>query len=108
MKEREVFVPLLVWLIGGAHIGGTYNDYCGSVTQDPSQPMWGQKIFNYRISVETLEDREILRAAWFPGVQSFQNTPEEDVVSRTFEAEEESRAEIRDWLTEEMAAFFDD
>ena len=109
MNEREIVVPLLNWLIGGAHIGGSYNDYYASVTRDPAQPMWGQAVFNYRIAVERGEDEEErLRVTWYPGVYAYQNTPAADKTDRVFPCAQDSLADVKTWLTQEMDRFFAD
>ncbi len=106
MEQQALFVPLLVWLIGGSRIGGTYNDYYGSVTQDPAKPMWGQKIFNYRVAIEKIDDEEYVGAAWYPGMQAFKNTPADDVTSKTFACTAQGCDEAKAWLEEQKAAFF--
>ena len=35
MERKEVFVPLMSWLIGGSKIGGSYNIYTASLGTDP-------------------------------------------------------------------------
>ena len=108
MTEREIFVPLLVWLIGGSRIGGTYNDYYGCVTRNPAQPMLSQPVFNYRIAVERADDdEERLRVSWYPGVLSFKNTPPEDVTSELFPCSEDSLPQAKAWLQAELQQYFD-
>ena len=60
MAKNEVFVPLLSWLIGGSRIGGSYNIYCASIGTDPMKGCLGNKIFNYRIWIEKLDETEII------------------------------------------------
>ena len=52
MENREVFVPLMSWLIGGSRIGGSYNTYTASMGTDPLKGAIGQPIFTYRIWIE--------------------------------------------------------
>ena len=59
--NREIFVPLLPWLIGGSRIGGIYNTYISSVGTDGSEGCFGKKIFNYRIWIEKIEEDEYLK-----------------------------------------------
>ena len=109
MDERKIVVPLLIWLIGGSRIGGTYNDYHGSVTRDPAGPMWGQDVFNYCIAVERTEDEEErLRVTWYPGMLSFANTPQSDKTDRLFPCSQDALADVEAWLTQEKERFFAD
>lgn len=98
MAKNEVFVPLLSWLIGGSRIGGSYNIYCASIGTDPMKGCLGNKIFNYRIWIEKIEETEIIKAAVYYGMKSYDNQPEEDVTVECFEMNEESLPLIKAFL----------
>ena len=61
--NQELFVPLFEWLVGGSRIGGGYNRYYGSQTERPAEAAWGQRVFNYAVYIEKIDDAEYLRAA---------------------------------------------
>ena len=61
MENNEIFVPLLVWLIGGSRIGGGYNYYTASRGTDPMEGFLGKRIFNYRVWIDKLDEQEILK-----------------------------------------------
>lgn len=105
MENNEIFVPLLVWLIGGSRIGGGYNYYVASRGTDPMTGCLGKNIFNYRIWLEKNDEQELLKAAVYYGGNSFENQPEDAVEISVYEAEEESRALIKSWLDERYAVF---
>ena len=105
MENKELFVPLLSWLIGGSRIGGGYNYYVASRGTDPMTGCFGNKIFNYRIWIEKNDEHEILKAAVYSGVNSFEFQHEEDVETTVYELEEESRTLIKEWLTEKYNTF---
>ncbi len=109
MSEIKITVPLLDWLIGGSRIGSDYNRYFGSVGTDPLKGFIGQKVFNYSIWIEKItdeseEEKEVIRACFWIGENSIKNTPKEDVTERTFDLSDESREEIKKWLTENAEA----
>lgn len=106
MENKEIFIPLLSWLIGGSRIGGSYNTYCASLGTDGEKGCIGGEIFNYRIWIEKLDEHEIIKAAVYYGMNSFDNQNEEDITVEVYELEEESREEIKKWLTEKAEAFF--
>ena len=106
MAEREIFVPLLPWLVGGSRIGGSYNTYCASLGTDGEKGCMGKDIFNYRIWIEKLDEQEIIKAAVYYGLKSYENQSEDDVTVKFFDFEEESLAEIKDWLEKMMESFF--
>ena len=98
MDNREVFVPLLSWLIGGSRIGGSYNIYCGSLGTDPMKGCFGNEIKNYRIWIEKLEESEIIKAAVYFGMNSYENQNPDEVLTNSFELNEESRPLIKEWI----------
>ena len=107
MEKKELFVPLFVWLIGGSRIGGTYNTYYGSCTAEPEKSAWGQKVFNYAIYIEKVEDRELLKASVYGGLQSFKMAQAaEELTTKVFPCEEESLPQVKAWLEEQRTAFF--
>ncbi len=106
MADYSIFVPLFPWLIGGSRIGGSYNIYCGSCGTDGKTGCVGKDIFNYRIWIEKLDEQEILKAAVYYGLKSFDNQSEEDVTVKVFDFEEESLDEIKKWLEEMAESFF--
>lgn len=107
MNTTELFVPLFVWLIGGSRIGGTYNTYYGSCTAQPENAAWGQKVFNYAVYIKKVEDREILKAGVYSGLQSYSAAAAADeVTEEAFPCEEESLPLVKAWLEEQRAAFF--
>lgn len=102
MSKQEVFIPLLNWLIGGSRIGGSYNIYCGSLGTDPYKGCLGRDIKNYRIWIEKIEETEIIKAAVYSGMNSYENQSEEDISVEIFEMREESRPLIKEWLENQM------
>ena len=107
METTEIFVPLFVWLVGGSRIGGTYNTYYGSCTAQPENAAWGQKVFNYAIYIEKVEDRELLKASVYSGLQSFSAAAADDLLeTEAFPCEEESLPQVRAWLNEKREQFF--
>ena len=103
---QELFIPRFEWLIGGSRIGGSYNPYYGSQTEHPDRAAWGQKVFNYTVYIEKIDDAEYLRAAVWPGLQSFSVCPEEDITCETFDCEADSLPAVKDWLQARRDAFF--
>ena len=106
MMNQELFIPLFEWLIGGSRIGGTYNPYYGSQTEHPEAAAWGQKVFNYTIYIEKIDDTEYLRAAVWSGLRAFAAVPEEELSRETFECEEESLPEVKAWVHAQRDLFF--
>lgn len=104
--NKELYIPLYEWLIGGSRIGGTYNPYYGSQTEHPEEAAWGQKIFNYTIYIEKIDDTEYLRAAVWSGLRAFSAVDESELTRKTFECEAESLPAVKAWLTEQRDAFF--
>lgn len=106
MENKEIFVPLLPWLIGGSRIGGSYNIYCASLGTDSMSGCIGKDIFNYRIWIEKLEEEEILKAAVYYGLKSYDNQDEEDITIKVFPVNAEGLDEVKKWLTQEKDRFF--
>ena len=104
--HQDLYIPLFEWLVGGSRIGGSYNPYYGSQTEYPEQAAWGQRIFNYAVYIEKIEDTEYLRAAVWSGLRSFQSCPEEEITRETFDCEESSLPQVEAWLTAQRDAFF--
>lgn len=105
MENRDIFVPLLSWLIGGSRIGGGYNYYTASRGTDSMTGCLGKSIFNYRIWIEKIDEQEFIKVAVYNGVNSFESQSEDDVEISSYEMEEESRELIRDWLNEKYNVF---
>lgn len=107
MENREVFVPLLSWLIGGSRIGGSYNIYTGSLGTDPLKGAIGQPIFNYRILIEKNEDEEeFIRAYVYYGMACFENQKEDEIEGNIFELSEEGTDKLKCWLGQKAQEFF--
>ena len=106
MMNQELYIPLFEWLIGGSRIGGTYNPYYGSQTEHPAEAAWGQRVFNYTIYIERIDDTEYLRAAVWSGLRAFSTVDESELTRETFACEEESLPEVKTWLTAQRNAFF--
>lgn len=104
--NQDLFLPLFEWLLGGSRIGGGYNPYYGSQTAYPEQAAWGQKVFNYAVYIEKIDDIEYLRAAVWPGLQSFSVCPEEELTRETFDCAAESLPAVKAWLQSQRDAFF--
>ncbi len=102
MENREIFIPLLSWLIGGSRIGGSYNIYCGSLGTDPFKGFMDKKLFNYRIWIEKIEEEEYIKVCCYSGYTSFDNQNEDDLKIETFSLSEESREEIKAYIQKEM------
>ncbi len=105
MEKNEIFVPLLHWLIGATRFGGKYNIYCASVGTSGEEGCLTQKLFNYRIWIERLEDddeTEIIKAAVYYGMLCFDNQNEDDIETRVFPCNNEGLEEIKVWLTEKL------
>lgn len=98
MSQREVFVPLLKWLIGGARIGGSYNIYIGSRGTDCETGCFGKDITNYRIWIEKLEETEIIKAAVYYGMACYENQNPDEILTEVFEMNEESLPVIKAWI----------
>ena len=108
MEKKEVFVPLMSWLIGGSRIGGSYNTYSGSLGTDPEKGIFGQKIFNYRIYIEkNEEEEEFIKVKTFHGLKSFDNCDEDDIETNVFEANEEGRVQAEAYLQQKADSFFE-
>ena len=106
MENREIFVPLLPWLIGGSRIGGSYNIYCASLGTEGEKGFIGQDIFNNRIWIEKLDEEEVLKAAVYYGVNSYENQNEDDIAVRTFDVNAGGLDEVKLWLEEMAERFF--
>lgn len=106
MAKKEIFVPLMSWLIGGSRIGGSYNIYCASLGTDPQKGCLASRIFNYRIWIEKLDETEIIKLAIYYGMNSFENQPEDEIVTETYEMNEESLVLIKGYLEAKADEFF--
>ncbi|MBQ7004814.1 MAG: hypothetical protein IJN68_00120 [Clostridia bacterium] len=107
MEKREVFVPLMSWLIGGSRIGGSYNTYTGSLGTDPLKGAIGQRIFNYRILIEkNEEDTEFVRTNIYYGMLSFDSRNEDDIESNIFELSEQGLENVKAYLQSKADEFF--
>lgn len=107
MEKREVFVPLMSWLIGGSRIGGSYNTYTGSLGTDPLKGAIGQRIFNYRILIEkNEEDTEFVRTNIYYGMLSFDSRNEDDIESNIFELSEQGLENVKTYLQSKADEFF--
>lgn len=104
--DMNINVPNLDWLIGGSRIGGSYNRYFGSLGTDGATGFYGKKILNYTVWMEKLDEQELLKAAVYPGMKSFDSTPEDDIETEVFEPEQNSVPIIKAWITEKAKAFF--
>ncbi len=104
--NREIFVPLLPWLIGGSRIGGTYNTYIASVGTDGETGCFAKKVFNYRIWIEKIDEDEYLKGAYYYGMNCYESQNEDDVVTETFPVTEEGREQVRAFLEECMEKYF--
>lgn len=104
--NREIFVPLLPWLIGGSRIGGIYNTYISSVGTDGSEGCFGKKIFNYRIWIEKIEEDEYLKAAFYFGMNCYESQNEDEITTETFPVTDEGREHVKAYLTENMEKYF--
>ncbi len=107
MENKEIFIPLLSWLIGGSRIGGSYNVYCASLGTDPALGCINQKIFNYRIWIEKAEETEYIKVCCYYGMNSFENQNEDELSFETFPLEEESRELIKGYIEEKVNDYFD-
>lgn len=108
MENREVFVPLMSWLIGGSRIGGSYNIYTASLGTDPLKGAIGQKIFNYRIWIEKNdEDAEFVKTAVYYGLSCYENQNEDDIKNNVFELSEEGMQDLKSYLQQEADSFFE-
>ena len=107
MENREVFVPLMSWLIGGSRIGGSYNTYTASLGTDPMKGAVGQKIFNYRIWIEKNdEDTEFVYAAVYYGLNCYENQNEDEIKKQLFELSDEGMENLQSFLQQEADSFF--
>lgn len=107
MEKREVFVPLMSWLIGASRIGGSYNIYTGSLGTDPLRGSIGQRIFNYRIWIEKNEEEtEFVHTAVYYGMLCYDNQPEDDIKKNIFELSEEGLEALGRYLQQEADGFF--
>ena len=107
MENREVFVPLMSWLIGGSRIGGSYNTYTASMGTDPLKGAIGQPIFNYRIWIEKNDEgEEFVYAAAYYGMNCYENQNEDEITTETFQVSDEGREQVKAYLTENMEKYF--
>ncbi len=107
MENKEVFVPLMSWLIGGSRIGGSYNTYTGSLGTDPLKGAVGQRIFNYRIWIEKNEEEtEFVNTAVYYGMLSYENQSGDEVKKNLFELSEEGLVSLKAYLQQEADSFF--
>ena len=107
MENREIFVPLMSWLIGGSRIGGSYNTYTGSIGTDPLKGAFGQKIFNYRIQIEKNDEgTEYIAAAVYYGMKSYENQAEDEIRKNLFELTDEGIESLKAYLQKEADSFF--
>ena len=107
MENREVFVPLMSWLIGGSRIGGSYNIYTASLGTDPYKGAIGQRIFNYRIGIEKDEEEtELIVVSVYYGMLSYENQYEDEVKRSFFKLSEEGLKELKDYLQQEADTYF--
>lgn len=107
MAEREVFIPLNSWLIGGSRIGGSYNYYTGSIGTDPMKGAIGQRIFNYRIWIEKNEEgTEFIKAAVYYGMMSYESQNEDEIKTNIFELTDEGNAMLGEYLRQQADEFF--
>ncbi len=107
MENREVFVPLMSWLIGGSRIGGSYNTYTASLGTDPLKGAFGQQIFNYRIWIEKNEEgEEFVYAAVYYGMNCYENQSEAEIKKTLFELTEEGMENLKIYLQQEADSFF--
>lgn len=107
MEKREVFVPLMSWLIGGSRIGGSYNIYTGSLGTDPLTGAIGKRIFNYRIWIEKNEEEaELVHTAVYYGMLCYDNRNEDEVKKNIFDLSEEGLEALRQYLQQEADSFF--
>ena len=101
MTDTEIFVPRLEWLIGGLRIGSEANRYYGSCGTDPLKGITEQQIFNYSVYIDVANDEEVIKASWYVGLNSFNNTDEKDITTNVFPLSEDSLPEIKKWLESE-------
>lgn len=107
MENKEIFIPLMSWLIGGSRIGGSYNIYTASLGTDPLKGAIGGKIFNYRIWIEKNEqEEEFVHAAVYYGTACFECQNEDDVKKNIFELSEEGLKKLREYIEGEAESFF--
>ncbi len=62
----------------------------------------GRDIKNYRIWIERIEETEIIKAAVYSGMNSYENQSEENISVEIFEMREESRPLIKEWLENQI------
>lgn len=107
MVNKEIFVPIMPWLIGGSRIGGSYNIYVSSVGTDPYKGCLSEKIFNYRIWIEKIEEDEYLKACCYYGLNSYDNQPEDGIITETFPLSEEGREQVKAFLEKQRDDYFE-
>lgn len=108
MENGEIFVPIMPWLIGGSRIGGSYNIYNSSVGTDPYKGCLSEKIMNYRIWIEKIEEDEYLKACCYFGLNSYDNQPEDEIITQTFPLTEEGREQARAFIENQKAQYFNE
>ncbi len=107
MENREAFVPLMSWLIGGSRIGGSYNTYTASLGTDPMKGAIGQRIFNYRIWIEKNDEEvEYVHAAVYYGLNCYENQNEDEIKKNIFELTDEGMENLKAYLQQEADSFF--
>ena len=66
-----------------------------------------KELFVPAIYIEKVEDRELLKASVYGGLQSFKMAAAaEELTTKVFPCEEESLPEVKAWLEEQRTAFF--
>ena len=68
MADYSINVPRLDWLIGGSRIGMSYNRYYGSCGTDSHKGFLTEKMFNYTVWMEKIEDTEYIRRLFITAV----------------------------------------
>lgn len=106
MEKGEIFVPIMPWLIGGSRIGGSYNIYCASVGTDPHKGCLSQKIMNYRIWIEKIEEDEYLKVCCYFGLNSYDNQSEDDIITETFPLTEEGREQVKAFIEKQRDEYY--
>jgi len=108
MENGEIFVPIMPWIIGGSRIGGSYNIYNSSVGTDPYKGCLSEKIMNYRIWIEKIEEDEYLKACCYFGLNSYDNQSEDEIITQTFPLTEEGREQVRAFIENQKAQYFNE
>ncbi|MBP9988614.1 MAG: hypothetical protein KBT46_03870 [Ruminococcus sp.] len=92
-------LPNLDWFMGQLKFRGKGNIYTGSTGTDPYYGCMNDKIFRFRIWIDTDDaDEYILKAACYCGQKCFEQTDKAEMKEQIFEASDEGILKAGEWI----------